>query len=215
MTVDLGRLASLGIAHMCLLRQRCRLWAGGLNRSTQHLEQLAINNDDGLPNRSPKCFQRVPPQPAIPITGFALPPSYHHELSDLSANNRSLPSKGKCCVDRLSLQVQKAKSVASDRPLHPALLKEARAAATKSGCFENGCQDVFSSRSAWLFQIECVEAFGKPAVDRREKIAGLLPLALIAPEPRHGHCRAVLLRRFCRSRAQRLPVMQSDLADFP
>ena len=26
MTVDLGRLAPLGIAHMCLLRQRCRLW---------------------------------------------------------------------------------------------------------------------------------------------------------------------------------------------
>ena len=79
-----------------------QLYPGGLNRSTQHLEQLAINNDDGLPNRSPKCFQRVPPQPAIPITGFALPPSYHHEISDLSANNRSLPSKGKCCVDRLN-----------------------------------------------------------------------------------------------------------------
>ena len=40
----------------------------------QHLEQLAINNDDSLPNRSPKCFQRIPQQPAIPITGFALPP---------------------------------------------------------------------------------------------------------------------------------------------
>ena len=78
------------------------LLGGGLNRSAQHLEQLAINNDDGLPNRSPKCFQRVPPQPAIPITGFALPPSYHQEISDLSANNRSLHSKGKCCVDRLN-----------------------------------------------------------------------------------------------------------------
>jgi len=75
---------------------------GGLNRSTQHLEQLAINNDGSLPNRSPKCFQRIPPQTAIPITGFALPPSYHHEISDLSANNRSLPSKGKCCADRLN-----------------------------------------------------------------------------------------------------------------
>ena len=64
--------------------------------------QLAINNDDGLPNRSPKCFQRISPQPAIPITGFALPPSYHQEISDLSANNRSLHSKGKCCVDRLN-----------------------------------------------------------------------------------------------------------------
>ncbi len=67
-----------------------------------HLEQLAINNDDSLPNRSPKCFQRIPPQPAIPITGFAVPPSYRHKISDLSANNRSLPSKAKCCVDRLN-----------------------------------------------------------------------------------------------------------------
>ena len=38
-----------------------------------------------------------------------------------------------------------------------------------------------------LFQIERVEAFGEPAVDRSEKIAGLIPLPLIAPEPRHAH----------------------------
>ena len=30
----------------------------------------------------------------------------------------------------------------------------------------------------------------EPAVDRSEKLAGLLPLALIAPEPRHAHRRA-------------------------
>jgi hypothetical protein len=35
-----------------------------------------------------------------------------------------------------------------------------------------------------LFQIERVEAFGEPAVDRSEKLAGLLLLALVAPEPR-------------------------------
>jgi hypothetical protein len=35
-----------------------------------------------------------------------------------------------------------------------------------------------------LFQIERVEAFGEPAIDRSEKIAGLIPLALIAPERR-------------------------------
>ena len=35
-------------------------------------------------------------------------------------------------------------------------------------------------------QIERVEALGEPAVDRSEKIAGLIPLALIAPEPRHA-----------------------------
>ena len=31
-----------------------------------------------------------------------------------------------------------------------------------------------------LFQIARVKAFGEPAVDRSEKIAGLVPLALIA-----------------------------------
>src|ERR1022692_2177908 len=35
-------------------------------------------------------------------TQFSLPPSYHHEISDLSAYNRSFPPKIKCCVDRLS-----------------------------------------------------------------------------------------------------------------
>ena len=35
-----------------------------------------------------------------------------------------------------------------------------------------------------LFQIERVEAFSEPAVDRSEKLAGLFPLALVAPEPR-------------------------------
>jgi hypothetical protein len=34
-----------------------------------------------------------------------------------------------------------------------------------------------------LFQIARVEAFGEPAVNRSEKIAGLLPFALIVPEP--------------------------------
>jgi hypothetical protein len=40
-----------------------------------------------------------------------------------------------------------------------------------------------------LFQIEHVEAFGETAVDRSEQIAGLMPLALIAPKPRHAHRR--------------------------
>jgi hypothetical protein len=34
-----------------------------------------------------------------------------------------------------------------------------------------------------LFQVARVEAFAEPAVDRREKLAGLLPFALIAPQP--------------------------------
>jgi tetratricopeptide (TPR) repeat protein len=41
-----------------------------------------------------------------------------------------------------------------------------------------------------LFQIERVEALGEPAVDRSEQIVGLIPLALMAPEPRHAHRRA-------------------------
>src|SRR5271169_3683600 len=38
-----------------------------------------------------------------------------------------------------------------------------------------------------LLQIKRVEALGEPAVDRSEQIAGLISLALIAPEPRHAH----------------------------
>ena len=38
-----------------------------------------------------------------------------------------------------------------------------------------------------LFQIDRVEAFGEPTVDRREKIAGVTAFALVAPEPRHAH----------------------------
>jgi hypothetical protein len=41
-----------------------------------------------------------------------------------------------------------------------------------------------------LLQVERVEAFGKPAVHRSEQFACLIPLALIAPEPRHAHRRA-------------------------
>src|SRR5215472_2464691 len=33
----------------------------------------------------------------------------------------------------------------------------------------------------------CVEAFGKPAVDRREKISGLGAPILVAPEPGEAH----------------------------
>ena len=47
-----------------------------------------------------------------------------------------------------------------------------------------------------LFQIERVEAFGEPAVDRSEQFAGLLRLPLIAPEPRHAH-RGAQFPRFC------------------
>ena len=39
-----------------------------------------------------------------------------------------------------------------------------------------------------LLQIERVKPFGEPAVDRSEKLARLIALALVAPEPRHAHC---------------------------
>ena len=34
----------------------------------------------------------------------------------------------------------------------------------------------------WPLQIERIKPFGEPAVDRSEKLASLIPLALIAPE---------------------------------
>ena len=41
-----------------------------------------------------------------------------------------------------------------------------------------------------VLQIARVESLGEPTVDRREKLASLLPLALLAPQPRHAHCGA-------------------------
>ena len=41
-----------------------------------------------------------------------------------------------------------------------------------------------------FLQIERIEPLGEPAVNRSEKLARLVPLALIAPEPRHAHRRA-------------------------
>src|SRR5262249_23634680 len=45
-------------------------------------------------------------------------------------------------------------------------------------------------RRLGLFQIARVEAFGEPPIDRSEKIASLIALSLITPEPRHAHCGA-------------------------
>jgi hypothetical protein len=41
-----------------------------------------------------------------------------------------------------------------------------------------------------LFQIARVEPFGEPAINRSEQFASLLCLPLVAPKPRHAHCRA-------------------------
>jgi hypothetical protein len=77
-----------------------------------------------------------------------------------------------------------------------------------------------------LLQIEGVEPLTEPAVDRGEKIASLLPLALIAPESCHTHRRAqfpgfcLLLARNCegaveiRFRFRRIRLRQLE-CDFP
>src|SRR6516225_9940815 len=44
------------------------------------------------------------------------------------------------------------------------------------------CQ--FLKQRLRLFQIARVETLGEPAVDRSKKLAGLIPLTLITPEPR-------------------------------
>src|ERR1019366_3380309 len=49
-----------------------------------------------------QSLSEPPPASSYPTTPFSLPPSYHDEISDLPAYNRSFLSKIKCCVDRLS-----------------------------------------------------------------------------------------------------------------
>jgi hypothetical protein len=57
--------------------------------------------------------------------------------------------------------------------------------------FRNRLSDVqLIEQSLGLFQIARVKPFREPAVYRSEEIVGLIPLALIAPEPRHAHCGA-------------------------
>src|SRR5262245_46378417 len=47
------------------------------------------------------------------------------------------------------------------------------------------CRQLVEQRLC-LFQIERIEAFSEPAVDWSQQFAGLLRLALIAPEARHA-----------------------------
>jgi hypothetical protein len=44
-----------------------------------------------------------------------------------------------------------------------------------------------SSNAFASFKSRVSNPFGEPAVDRSEKLASLIPLALVAPEPRHAH----------------------------
>ena len=74
---------------------------------------------------------------------------------------------------------------------------------TRHGCSAIATMDVAGDKR--------VEALSEPAVHRSEKVAGLLPLALIAPEPRHTHRGAkfpglcLLLPQRLRALAQNMP----------
>ena len=63
-----------------------------------------------------------------------------------------------------------------------------------------------------LFHIVRFKPFCEPAADRSEKLASLIPLALIAPEARHAHCRAEF--RSAQSAAA-LTQCKSDISALP
>jgi hypothetical protein len=48
----------------------------------------------------------------------------------------------------------------------------------------------FVEQCLFLFQIQGIKALSEPATNWSEKLASLIPLALITPEPRNAHCRA-------------------------
>ena len=58
----------------------------------------------------------------------------------------------------------------------------------RSRPFDLCCQ--LAQQRLRLLQIARIKPFCKPAIDRSEKLASLIPLALVAPEPRHAHCGA-------------------------
>jgi hypothetical protein len=64
-------------------------------------------------------------------------------------------------------------------------------------CWRIGSRQLVEQRLR-LFQVGCVEAFGEPAVDRREKIAAFGVAALVAAKP--GEARGGALRLFQRCR---------------
>ena len=76
---------------------------------------------------------------------------------------------------------------------------------------ENSYVASSSSNALASFRSRVSKPFGEPAVGRSEKLASLIPLALIAPEPRHAHCGAEfpglrLLRSATSKRAVEIPL---------
>jgi hypothetical protein len=61
-----------------------------------------------------------------------------------------------------------------------------------------------------LFQIARVKPFGEPSADRSEQLAGLIPLALIVPEPR----RAIAARGLGLLSEQRVDLVRAQ-PDLP
>src|SRR6266566_3390821 len=74
-----------------------------------------------------------------------------------------------------------------------------------------------------FFEIRRVEAFGEPAVDRREKVAGFGAPALLAPQPREARrdaqfqrFRPLLLRRIdCAKHASLSAKLRRDTNAIP
>src|SRR6516162_1949497 len=67
------------------------------------------------------------------------------------------------------------------KPYHPKAAGTTAASLDPSGTFE------FVEQRLCLFEVGRAEAFGEPAVDRREQIAGFAATALVAAEPGEAH----------------------------
>src|SRR5271155_4477312 len=104
-----------------------------------------------------------------------------------SASGQSLPNS--------DVRVASVHPSISDMMLHRRERREGpvsdSCAATKSRQFRNWLSGMqLIQQRLRLLQIERVEAFGEPAVDRSEQFTSLLPFPLITPQPRRARRRA-------------------------
>jgi hypothetical protein len=146
--------------------------------------------------------------PPVAHTRRAADPSAAQPIDLMNSLSRMPPPEGGTWVGSTSERGQSrhydSVPVSSGLPLSADILRRRRhvsnvpgtdsCAATNSG-HQNSLSVVrLVEQRLGFLQIERVEAFGEPVVDRRQKIAGLLSLAVIAPEPRQAHRRAQLPR---------------------
>src|SRR5262249_39229070 len=98
------------------------------------------------------------------------------------------PSPRLACPHR-----RKSNSISSWRPISGVVIVRSASNRLSAVLAPSTCQagtlELLQQRLG-LLQVERVEAFAEPAVDRREKIASCISLTLIAPELRHAHCGA-------------------------